>query len=74
MAGSINRRIVVQAVPEKITTAKRTGDVAQAVELLPSTCEALSSHLSTVKKTVKRMEGTLRKVYSSAVYEQFVFS
>jgi hypothetical protein len=37
----------------KITRAKWTGDVAQAVEHLPSNCEALSSNPSAAKKQNK---------------------
>jgi hypothetical protein len=37
----------------KITTAKRAGSVAQAVECLPSECEALSSNLIPPKKPKK---------------------
>jgi hypothetical protein len=53
MAGSIlNRNIVVQTslskkqdLVSKINKAERAGGVAQAVDRLPSKCEALSSNL-----------------------------
>jgi hypothetical protein len=54
MAGSINKRMEVHAglSPEqnpisKITRAKRDGSVVQALEYLPSKCEALNSNPST---------------------------
>jgi hypothetical protein len=59
-AGSINRRITVQArlgkkqdPISKITRAKRVGGVKQAVEYLPRKYENLSSNPSTTKNKQK---------------------
>jgi hypothetical protein len=55
--GSINRRIVVQAVSDKsqdptskITKEKKVGGVAQAIEPLLSKCKPLNSNPSTANK------------------------
>jgi hypothetical protein len=40
----------------KITEAKRAGNMAQMVELLPSKCEAQSSKPNTTKKERKRVQ------------------
>jgi hypothetical protein len=57
MVGSINSRIMVHAGLDKkqepitkITRGKRAGDVAQAIEYMPSRGEALSLKFSIAKK------------------------
>jgi hypothetical protein len=43
----------------KITRAKTAGDMAQAVEHLPSKCEALNSNIGTTKRNEGRKERLL---------------
>jgi hypothetical protein len=42
--------MVQETLSKKYPTQKRAGGVAQAVECLPSKCEALNSNPSTAKK------------------------
>jgi hypothetical protein len=61
VAGSINRRIMIQVSLgkkqdpiSKITRGKRNGGTAQTTEYLLSKCETLSSNLSTITKKKKK--------------------
>jgi hypothetical protein len=53
-----NTRILIQTgmLKKQDPISKRAGDVAQAVEHLPSKCEVLSSNLSIAEKTLKKVE------------------